>query len=406
MSMLADRRLGRHGVRIFEAIAPGGDVRKARNQAAGSDAPQNLHWKIREGKRGSKTAPRIGIERIFLNALTKDNAIYALISHLPDKGLVSDLHPRNMIYRPEKEKLIGMDYRGLEPDIMIACYRREDQNLTGANIEVTSSIPSVLLHIEHWTEPYKYALLRVNAYQSCYRWRCIDVLGYARVPQLISIVVGTGPQGWTITPVKEFVGTDESIPDEYQFDVPHYSFHIRDVPDEAWLAVIDFTAIPYMWKGLGLKNCEKELGNRIGYVLSNYEGDPKRMWNAWYFLGYLLRKQSGFKTDIMYAALRRWGDRVMTNAEKLVRESLRDAARAMEREEGRKEGRMEIHSEILQSCLLDMLHVRFKMVSQAICEQIKQIRDLDILNRLYNAAKSATSKKAFEQEAFAALAGR
>jgi hypothetical protein len=43
-------------------------------------------------------------------------------------------------------------------------------------------------------------------------------------------------------------------------------------------------------------------------------------------------------------------------------------------------------------------------VSQAVCEQIRQIRDYDTLNRLVTSAFTAKNWEAFEQDAFMALA--
>ncbi|MDR1856721.1 MAG: hypothetical protein LBR22_06125, partial [Desulfovibrio sp.] len=76
----------------------------------------------------------------------------------------------------------------------------------------------------------------------------------------------------------------------------------------------------------------------------------------------------------------------MTNIDKLLRQSLKNAAIAMVRAEGREEGREEGLAkgrseerteacEAIQSHLFETINNRFTEVSQAVCEQIRQIRD-------------------------------
>ncbi|MDR1856720.1 MAG: hypothetical protein LBR22_06120 [Desulfovibrio sp.] len=95
----------------------------------------------------------------------------------------------------------------------------------------------------------------------------------------------------------------------------------------------------------------------------------------------------------------------MTNIDKLFKQSLKNGAIAMVRAEGREEGRAEA-CEAIQSHLFETINKRFTKVPQAVCEQIRQIRDYDILNRLVTSAFTAKNWKAFEQGASMALAGK
>jgi hypothetical protein len=110
---------------------------------------------------------RIGSERIFLNGIIRNNNMFSLIAQIPDKGLVACLDPCRTIYRQEREKFLTPGKRSMDPDGLIFCYRKMYETETCT--DVASETPIAIVHIEHWSGPYKYALLRVNAYQACCR---------------------------------------------------------------------------------------------------------------------------------------------------------------------------------------------------------------------------------------------
>jgi hypothetical protein len=160
-----------------------------------------------------------------------------------------------------------------------------------------------------------------------------------------------------------------------------------------------------MWKALGMKNMEEEAAQRIGYVFLNFDKDKRKFSEAKYFFSYLLLEPFGFQPEKMQPIFNRMGVKVMTNVDKLLKQSLKNGAIAMVRAEGREEGRAEA-CEAIQSHLFETINNRFTEVSQAICEQIRQVRDYDILNRLVTSAFTAKNREAFEQDASMALAGK
>jgi hypothetical protein len=227
-------------------------------------------------------------------------------------------------------------------------------------------------------------------------------------PDIIPIIIVIGPRKWK-SPSLDKLFPNKAVKLSKILIFTPLEIHILNIADQILLKIGRFTYIPYLLKGLCLKNHDIEITKRLETIIQRSKGDPEQEMQVKDdirdFWGYIATEPFGLDPDNLVRTINNYGGETAMAIEDIKKEGLAKIATIVSYQEGLAKGLEKGRMEEVKRLLFDSLRQRYKDLSQKIRDTIQEIQDHGILQRLLVISYQSRSTASFEKKALKILVG-